>query len=221
LKNLEGSRMEASSAVSPILAGPRDPALSISFQLLSGAQIYPFVPELCELLKIFAEWPYLYEPMAPDENYEYLQERYVQQARSEVCIAFADGKAIGAVMGEPLSMTPNNYQIPFTDDEKLNAFYIGELIILPEFRKYGVATQLYNNLLAIVKNSYKTIWCASVVREDHYRPDLKPAAYVSLESSCIKAGFVKQEDKVIIGKWRITGDLEESEHPMVCWRKTL
>ncbi len=209
------------SASTGVKSAYQGQTIHVELVLLHGAEIGSVAQELCELLEVYREWPYLYEQSYPRENSDYLEERYVQQPGSVICLAYIEGKIVGAAMGVPLNCAPNYYQAAFPAQERRpDTFYLGEMVVLPEYRYKKIATQLYQHLLESISGSYRALCFATVVRSENDRLlHFKPRGYTSLDLA--ELGFEKRDDLHTTAKWKVIGETEESEHPMIFWWKGL
>ncbi len=111
-----------------------------SIRLLKGKDINRHLPEVASLrLRVFKEYPYLYEGSLKDEH-DYLSQ-YVKP-ESFLAAAFSNNELIGAATGIPLAIAADVTQQPFIDNNlKVNQwFYIGEVILAPQWRNRGLGS---------------------------------------------------------------------------------
>lgn len=202
----------------------------ISLKLLSGQQILPFISDIGQLiLEVYKEWPYLYEGTL-EEQYDYVQTRYINMPNSLVCTAFDQEKLVGLAMGVPLCEAPTHYLTPFTSNQEClelplkNIFYWGELIVRSEYRQREIAQQMCDLVLKeILDNSdYKAIAFCTVERSDDFHlNNCKTNDYFSLDSKWEELGFKKHEDLSFNAVWRLVQESHESQHHMVYWVKKI
>ena len=115
--------------------------MASAFQLIEvrGPELEPWIDTLGGLrIAVFREFPYLYEGDLKYER-EYLR-GYLDCPRSLVVFAQdASGRTIGATTCMPMAEESEGFRGPFeragvpTDD----VLYLGESIVLPEFRGGG------------------------------------------------------------------------------------
>jgi GNAT superfamily N-acetyltransferase len=170
-------------------------------------------------IKIFAEYPYLYDG---DFNYEtdYLR-LYTKSHKSIFILArnSEDLKIIGASTGLPLIDANNAFQKPFLDKDINidNIFYFGESVLLPEYRNQNIGRNLFEIREKVAKNlGYKNYCFCSVINSTE-----PPLYYKSPERIWIKQGYIKQNDILCSFDWKDIDSDIETKKDMVFWLKTL
>lgn len=188
-------------------------------KLICGMQISQYAPSISPLLGYYREWPYLYQQLDPLEDVGYVNRQYAQHADSIACIATHGETVVGVAMGQPLKRC----HLAFPQEERRDdIFYWGELVVLPEFRRKGIAKQIYAKMgnAVIQSGKYRAICFASLDRPPDYRlNNLKTDR--SLDNLWKRLGFEKRDDLRVEGRWVVLGDTEESVHPMYFWWKEL
>ena len=121
--------------------------MASAFQLIEvrGPELEPWIDTLGGLrIAVFREFPYLYEGDLKYER-EYLR-GYLDCPRSLVVFAQdASGRTIGATTCMPMAEESEGFRGPFeragvpTDD----VLYLGESIVLPEFRGGGLGGEFF------------------------------------------------------------------------------
>lgn len=201
------------------------PVQTISVKLCFGEQIRLYTRDLSHLcLEVYKEWPYLYEG-SEEEGVEYIEERYVKNPDSLVCLAFQGNQLIGAAMGLPLCHAPPHYLTCFKSDESLkDVFYWGELAVVPKHRHLKVAKEIYTKMGKEVIDSgkYRAIAFCEVTRSsDFIQKYPKPDQYRGNDSLWLHLNFEIKANLTCQGKWRLVGEAQESTQDMVYWWKTL
>ncbi len=151
-------------------------------KLFKGKDIEPFLDEIGSLrVKVFREFPYLYDGDLETER-KYIAE-YAKSDKSVLIAAFVDKQIIGFVTGTALD---SGLEIIRTAYELFNSrsliannyYYIGEIIILEEYRSFSLSLELIKQIGTFAKNSGYTSLCFLTVIREAGHP-LKPAHYRS------------------------------------------
>ncbi|MEC7838747.1 MAG: GNAT family N-acetyltransferase [Chlamydiota bacterium] len=193
---------------------------STIIKLLRGREIIQYIHKVATLrIAIFREYPYLYQG---DISYEerYLR-MYSRTKNAILVIAENDNEVVGAITGLPLAESMQEIKDLFVKKNipAERIFYLGEIILLPEYRNKNIGFMMYQQFEKAVNEMqlYKKIALCEVVREEK---DLrKPQGYKSLDSFWNRQGYEKHKDLVAEFSWQeIEADVE-TMHPMVFWIK--
>jgi GNAT superfamily N-acetyltransferase len=189
---------------------------------LSGNELTERMPEVAHLrIRVFREFPYLYDG---DLEYEkrYLQ-TYSQSMGSVVVLALDNDQIVGASTAIPMPHETEEVKAPFVaagyDIDTL--FYLGESVLLPEYRGRGIGVAFFENREAHARELgvfTHTCFCAVQRPVDH---PSRPADYAPLDAFWQKRGYTKQSDLVAFYSWKEAGEQHESPKPMVFWMKSL
>jgi GNAT superfamily N-acetyltransferase len=197
---------------------------TIHMKVLQGEVINSIVKEITDLsLIIYREYPYLYE--GTEEEYLPLIQHYVQSENGIACLLFDQEKPIGVAIGMPMSAMRENYKQPILNYFKKidvdSMFYLGEFLLLEEYRGKGLGKKMYNEFERLVKEkgSFETI-CFCKISEFDSHP-LMPANYRALDDFWNKLGFEKQEDLNFSVFWCNVSEIEDSSHKLIYWMKFL
>ena len=100
-------------------------------------------------------------------------------------------------------------------------FYLGEIVLLREYRGQGVGATLYEMFEQFVKKNtqYAHIALCEVIPKKN--DPRQATGYFCLDKFWSKRGFVKQPELIAQFSWKEVGSNHESSHPMVFWMKTL
>jgi GNAT superfamily N-acetyltransferase len=188
-------------------------------RILAGKEMGSFLPEVAMLrIKIFREYPYLYEG---DMEYEkkYLA-RYINSQGSILVLAQnLQGAVIGASTGNCMEDETEEVKKPFLDagHDPADFYYFAESVLLPEWRGQGIGKEFMQARLAKAKQEGKkyAAFC-SVVRKNK-----APEGYNSPEHLWQKHGFIKHPELVSYFSWKDIGDAVETKKPLVYWLKQL
>jgi ribosomal protein S18 acetylase RimI-like enzyme len=146
-------------------------------------------------LKYFEEFPYLYKG-----NFEYEQEYFLEFSRhpcSYVEVLLLENKVIGIATGTPLKSDSNilkeSADLFFANNHSPeDYFYIGEVILAPNFRGHGLATLLLKNAEEFGRSKgYSRFTLATIVREKN--DPRTPDNYRSTDSVWIKNSYLRTD----------------------------
>lgn len=182
----------------------------------------PYIPDLARLrIRVFREFPYLYEGTETYEN-KYLR-TYSESAEAIVILALDENRIIGASTGVPMAHENDAFKKPFIDGgydpEKI--FYCGESVLLPAYRGRGIYKQFIHrreDYARSLKRFEYCCFCAVQRADDH---PLKPADYEPLDKIWGHYGYHKTPELVANFRWKDIDQPEETEKPMVFWIKKL
>ncbi|MDN3506687.1 MAG: GNAT family N-acetyltransferase [Simkaniaceae bacterium] len=184
--------------------------------------ILPFLDEVAELrIKIFREWPYLYDGDIKTEN-NYLK-AFADTKDSLLVLAKEYEKIVGVVMGLPVAESMKQIQEEYQRQNVSTdgIFYLADAIILAPYRGQGIGTrmlQIFENLV-VEMQKYDQISFCEIVRDQNH--PLKPKDYQSLDA------FWEQLDFYPIPGWQTSfdyldiGNSEETPHLMRFRRKII
>ncbi len=177
----------------------------------------PLLPELADLrIKIFRDFPYLYEGDAASEL-TYLR-TYVAAPGAAVIVAQDGDSIVGASTCLPLREETPNVQKPFIDAgwDTGALFYFGESVLRHEYRGQGIGVKFFEYREAQAAGFTTTAFCAV------QRPAARaPAGYKPLDDFWHKRGYTKQPNLTCQMSWRDVGDTGESEKTLTFWTKVL
>lgn len=176
---------------------------------------------LAELrIRVFAEWPYLYDG---DRDYEARYLARLAGSPGAVVVGAWDGeRLVGAATGAPMEDHAAEFAAPLTArglplDE---VFYLAESVLLPAYRGQGAGHRFFD-LREDHARRLGRRWAAfaAVVRPpDH---PARPAGARSLEPFWRKRGYAPLEGAVARFSWREHGEAEESAKPLQLWLRQL
>lgn len=180
------------------------------------------VGELAELrIKVFREWPYLYEGTVKYEE-EYL-ETYLTNPRSRIVLAESDCCLVGMSTCLPLVDEVEEFRKPLIeagyDADKI--FYFGESVLLPEYRGQGVGKAFMEGRFEAARlHGGMTHCCFCAVIRDSNDPR-KPDGYRPLNPFWEKMGFKPLPGVTATFDWQVVGETEETPHQLGFWIKEL
>lgn len=191
-----------------------------SFHELRGDELRPWMEALGQLrMRVFREYPYLYDGTAEYER-EYLR-IYLECPDSLVVLATtACGELVGATTCMPLAAECTEFRQPFLR-ENLDVgeyLYLGESIVLPEFRGRGLGREFFarREAQARLLGMAKTAFCA--VNRDAGHP-LRPATYRELDAYWAALGYLRQPHLQAEFCWKEINESCETRKTMTFWIK--
>ena len=200
--------------------------MSVVIETLTGDALERALPHLARLrIKVFREWPYLYEG-SMDYEQRYLAE-FAKSEGSVIVAARDGGEIIGAATAAPLrghteSFVPLFEQHGYDPDR---VFYFGESVLMREYRGKGIGHAFFDwredhaRKATGPKGPYEyTSFCAVIRPSDH---PLKPAHYRPLDPFWTKRGYRKVEGMIGNLAWQDIDQPEETEKPMQFWIRPL
>ena len=195
---------------------------NIRIDVLTGDAIRLVLLQLADLrIRIFHDWPYLYEG---DHAYEMRYvEKYATTEGAIVAIATdtATHSIIGASTALPLIHAEAELQAPFLEAGKDIAswYYFGESVLDTAYRGKGIGVAFFEAREKMAADlGYKNMAFCSVIRPDDHPQ--KPAHYKPLDSLWNKRGFSRHHEMIAHFDWRDNGHTEETTKPLVFWLKT-
>lgn len=205
-----------------------------SFQLLEAAnniqlhygdslgELAPFIAE--QRVTLFAGYPYLYQASVEDDL-PYAK-WFVKLSQSAGAIAYFNDLPVGLITGTSFKDFDEHFQgsIALFENAQLNPadyYYVSEVIIMPQHRKYGLSKQLFLILECHAKKlGYRKI---CFVTESHKEHPLKPDAYKELDGLWKKLGYDTMNLSIQFS-WptlQVDGSCMNQEHVLEYWQKDL
>ncbi|MBO9714945.1 GNAT family N-acetyltransferase [Sphingomonas sp.] len=195
--------------------------MSLHVRPLTAGAIEPYLRDLGRLrIRVFRDWPYLYEG---SEDYEQQYLRAFAAARDAVLVAAFDGETVvGAATASPMAAQDADVKQVFVDrrGDLSTIFYFGESVLLPEYRGRGIGHAFFDAREGQARACGATIatFCGVVRPEDHV---LRPAGYRPLDAFWRKRGYAPMPGLVTSYRWRDIGEQQETDHPMQFWLRAL
>ncbi len=197
------------------------PMNEVTITVARGGEVQARLDALATLrLRVFREWPYLYDG---DLDYEisYL-ETYANCSDAVVIFAAVGAEIIGASTAVPLAHEPPGVQAPFLSAaiDPATVFYFGESVLLPEWRGRGLGHRFMDEReKAAWDGGFALATFCAVERADE--DPRRPADYQPLHAFWRKRGFERRPELHTTFSWKEIGETEESPKPMVFWTKAL
>lgn len=188
-----------------------------------GEEARQLVNELASLrLKVFAEYPYLYEGTLDYEK-KYL-ETYFSAKNSFVLLVKDRIKDlwIGATTGIWAAEEEENFKAPFIhygiDPEEV--FYFGESVLLPEYRGRGLGKVFFKEREHFARSitGIRYLSFCAVVRNDH---PSRPSDYSPLNDFWSAQGFKEIPELTTTYEWLDKGEVSPTIKKMQFWLKKI
>lgn len=188
-------------------------------EIFQGKEIEEHIDNIAAFrLSAFKEYPYLYlGNMECEKNY---LRGYVKEEKATLLIAKVNSELIGIFTGTSLlghsdivKEAKNIFEINGFEPEEY--YYLGEMIVLPEYRSLQIAQNLLFLQKKIAKDwGFKKICALVVERKDEHLQ--KPKDYKSLSPLYRRWGFEKTEIYLTY-RWptiMLDGTVQEMEHKL-------
>lgn len=194
---------------------------ALSVRVLSGDALIPHLDDVARLrMRVFRDWPYLY---AGDPAYEraYMA-AYARSPRSVFVLAFDGERVVGASTGLPLADEDPGFHTPFVDQDLAGAraFYLGESVLLPDYRGRGIGHAFFDAREAHARalGGFDVTAFAAVDRADD--DPRRPAAHRDNTAFWRKRGYVRQPGMSMLLRWDEV-EVGDVLHPMTFWTRPL
>ena len=193
----------------------------IHVRSLSSAELPAHLDAVAALrIAVFRGWPYLYEG---DVGYErdYLSV-YADSADSVVVLACDGERVVGASTGLPLADDAPAFRVPFeaAGIDPAQVFYLGESVLLPEYRGRGVGHAFFDHREAHARALGRfttTAFCAVDRAGDDPR---RPAGHRDNAAFWQGRGYTRRSGMTMQLPWREVGEAEERMHALTFWTRT-
>lgn len=195
--------------------------LPLHFLSLKSADVLPYLDAIGSLrLRVFREYPYLYEGTAEDER-QYLT-TYVQAPSSLVILAMSGEDVIGAstciAMGEADAAFRACFEESSLDPQDI--CYLGESVLLSSYRGRGIGKTFFQMRLEHARHlGAKTAAFCAVDRPSNH--PLRPADYRPLDGFWESLGFIRHKELQAEFVWKDVGQPQETPKTLTFWLKSL
>ncbi|MEF2276937.1 GNAT family N-acetyltransferase [Deinococcus sp. YIM 134068] len=195
--------------------------LSLTVRPATGDELRAALPDLARLRQeVFRAFPYLYEGSAEYEE-SYLG-TYLDAPGAVVVLARDGERVVGASTAVPLVHETAGVQSPFLGSEfdPGNVLYLGESVLLPEYRGHGVGHRFFDEREAHARwlELGVTAFCAVQRPSDH---PARPEDDRPLDAFWRSRGYTERPDLETTMTWRDVGEVGETAKPMRFWVRRL
>lgn len=193
----------------------------MSVETVTGAALLPHVPALARLRgEVFAEWPYLYQSTAGEEE-RYLRD-YVDGEGAAIILARDGAEIIGAATCQPMAATHGPVRACFeaAGRNPMEYAYFGESVLLPAYRGRGIGVAFFAAREAHARSLglHHATFCAVVRNPQDPR---RPAGYTPLDAFWHKRGYTHHPELSCVFDWTEIGDTRPTPHALSFWVKLL
>jgi len=195
--------------------------MSLEVRALAAGALEAALPEIAALrIRVFRDWPYLYEgDLAYEERY---LKPYLTSPGACVVGAFDGARLVGAATATPLADHAEDFAAAFADSGHScdELYYCAESVLLPEYRGRGIGHLFFDRREEAARaQGYTGICFASVIRPDTH-PD-RPDGYRPLDGFWRKRGYAPLPGVIASFCWKDLGEVEETDKPLQFWHRTL
>lgn len=171
-------------------------------------------------LRVFRDWPYLYDGSMQHER-DYLA-HYRGNPRAVLAGAFDGESLVGAATGTPMEDHATEFAAPFaaTGLALSDIFYCAESVLLAEYRGRGVGHRFFDirEAKAAALSRRHVAFCAVQRPADH---PARPADYRPLDAFWRARGYAPLPDVVATFRWKDVGDDADTPKPLQFWMREL
>jgi GNAT superfamily N-acetyltransferase len=188
----------------------------------TGAALLPWLGDIARLrLRVFRDWPYLYDGDADSER-RYLQ-TYVDVPGAMVAICRDGDHVVGASTALPLAAETAEITAPFRAQgiDVSRILYCGESVLDPRYRGRGIGVRFFDERerhARALAGIDTMVFCGVQRADDDPR---RPADYEPLDAFWRRRGFQPRPDLRCTITWREIDEAAESPKPMMFWIKSL
>lgn len=198
------------------------PPAHLIFETLSGAALTERLDALAGLrIRVFREWPYLYDGDAAYEA-RYLASYAQSPGALVVAASTAQGEAVGMATCQPGMEASEKLRAAWSNAglDAATLCYFGESVLLPEYRGQGAGVRFFEEREAHARSLGLSIaaFCAVVRNENDPR---RPRDYTPLDGFWRNRGYEARPDISTVMSWRELGDTRETPHVLSFWIKRL
>lgn len=191
------------------------------YQSLSGHQIIDRLEPLADLrLRVFRDWPYLYEGTLDYERH-YLG-TYVACPDSLAVLAWDGDRCVGVTTALPMTKAPPEMRAPFEQAglPVEDILYFGESVVLADYRGRGIGVHFFELREAHARALGLAVcaFCAVDRPEDHPR---KPADYLGNDRFWERRGYTRRPDLACRFDWQDLDQPAPTSHRLTFWTRTL
>lgn len=188
-------------------------------ETLDGAAARAALPALSRLrVAVFAEWPYLYEGDAAQEE-GYLA-TLLAGRDAAVVVAWEGAEPVGMATCQPMGEAYATVQAAFRRRglDPARVCYFGESVLLPAWRGQGIGVAFFERREAHARRLGlgAAAFCAVVRNANDPR---RPPGYVPLDGFWRRRGYTPRPDLSCVFRWREHGDAAETPHALGFWLK--
>ncbi|MGG7643629.1 GNAT family N-acetyltransferase [Rhodovulum sp. YNF3179] len=188
---------------------------------LTGAALEAALDAVAELrVRVFRDWPYLYDGDAAYER-AYLSV-YRESAGAILVGAFDGDRLVGAATGTPMEDHAGDFAAAFagTGYALDEIFYCAESVLLADYRGQGAGHRFFDLREAHARALGRrySAFCGVVRPADHPR---RPAGYRPLDGFWRKRGYRPLDGVTARFRWKDIDEDGETSKPLQFWIREL
>ncbi|MES2684042.1 MAG: GNAT family N-acetyltransferase [Pseudomonadota bacterium] len=194
---------------------------NIRYQTLRGTAIREQLQPLAALrIRVFHEWPYLYEGSSGYEH-QYL-ETYARCEQSIAVLAWDGLLCVGATTALPMRHAEAAMRAPFEQAalDIDNTLYFGESVVLGSHRGRGIGVAFFEQREAHARVLGLTR-CAFCAVDRPGAHALKPADYTANDAFWSRRGYTRQPQLQCSFDWLDRGESAPTPHQLTYWLRDL
>jgi GNAT superfamily N-acetyltransferase len=194
----------------------------LTFETLSGAALTTRLDTLAGLrIRVFREWPYLYDGDAAHEA-RYLAAYALSPGALVVAASTPQGDAVGMATCQPGLEASEKLRASWASAglDAASLCYFGESVLLPEYRGQGAGVRFFQEREAQARRLGLSVaaFCSVVRNENDPR---RPRDYTPLDAFWRNRGYEARPDISTVMSWREVDDTRETPHVLSLWIKRL
>ena len=190
-------------------------------QTLSGHALAAALADVARLrIRVFREWPYLYDgDLAYEEHYL----KSYRNSENAILVGAFDGETlVGASTGTPLNDHVDDFAAAFagTGINLAEVFYCAESVLLPAYRGQGIGHRFFDLREAHARalGFGKCCFCAVIRPDDH---PSRPATYHTLDAFWRTRGYAPLSNVIAHFEWKDLGNAAQTAKPLQFWIRDL
>lgn len=162
--------------------------------------------------KIFREYPYFY--IGDEKTETEYADFYLKSPNSFLILVKEGQKKIGLVSGIPLVEMDEYFLTPFhrASLSLQPIFYLGEILLLKEFRGRGIGYRIYQAFEAEVRKLPRFTSIAILRMHDPKNDPRKPKDYKSLDPFWMRLGYTENPSLSLTIPYQEIGHTSKTDH---------
>lgn len=195
--------------------------MSLEARVLTGPALEERLDEVAALrMRVFRDWPYLYEGSMEYER-AYLS-AYRTSSGAILVGAFDGNRLVGASTGTPMEDHAEDFATAFaaTGVPLDQIFYCAESVLLPDYRGQGMGHRFFDLREAHARalGRRHSAFCSVIRPADH---PLRPPSARSNEPFWRGRGYAPLPGVIAEYSWTDVGESQETRKPLQFWMRTL
>lgn len=194
---------------------------SIQLKTLQFHDVEPLWPQIVKLMDaVYMEYPNLYD--GAGDGYDYNLDVFRKARDTHFCLIFDGPKIVGFIGSMCMEDAVTSYMKHLTAKNipLQSKYYIGETVILPEYRGKGLGKKLHEAAETHARHlDYSEFWLCTLDESRVTTP--APAKYSSGEKFWRNRGFTRHPELIFNTRYKAVGESAETAHGMIFYSKRL